>query len=526
MKANVSAEVRRFRSRAVGAWFVVVLLIAACGSTLPQAQQGTAVVNGGEFGDLSNGTLPPGARINEKGEIVNAEGEVIGTAEDLGIAVGPDVDEAGSVGTSGPSGSSRKQGGPAPGVDGPGVTDRTITLGLYNLSETEAAQEAIGSSAVGSFDLKRGWQALIDYQNRHGGIAGRRINPVFFTFESASSESLAQQEQEECARWTQDNHVFAGLTYVQSSNILECMHEAGAVVHSLDSVSTRATAPLHRQYPFYVEPIALTLDRAAVAMVEGLHALRYFAGDERLGLVTFDNPSFRYATDKALMPALRRRGVTLADAAYLHLPATIGEYAQLSNDAANAALRFKSTGIDHVIFLDWGGAAAWLFMSAAEKQDYRPRYGFTSQSGNQSLAAVLGNDARNQLRRALSIGWQPVTDTLEAEDADRENPTRVLCLSIMRKAGVQMNGPAGQALALAICDGLWSLGAALQDATVINQTTYLAGNEGLRGAYQPASTWSTSISAHRHDGVSAVANLRFVDDCTCFRYLSRPYPIR
>lgn len=515
---------RSWRVSAVGI-AVIALVAVACGSTLPQAQQGIAQVAGDEFGDVGGETVPPGSYINEKGQVVSAEGEVLGSAEDFGISSG-----SGGIGstTEGVNSSASSTGGSSranavSGTNGPGVTADTITLGLFVWGSPEqqrAGERATGTNVVGGFDYERGWEALVDYQNAHGGIAGRRIIPVFWTWDTGSSAE-AQQEQEECAQWTQDHQVFAGLTWVRTTNILECLHEAGAVVHSFNSVQDLSISPLYRQYPYFVEPLLLSQDQSTAATVEGLYDMDYFAGDIKLGVVTFDHPSFRYAVDNGLVPALRRHGISLAETAYI----SRGAMQQSAADANNAVLRFKSEGITHVIFAATS-RAPWLFTAAAARQDYRPRYGLNSLSAPQAVADLLGPDAQSQFHDALSVGWLPALDTRPPDDPDQDNPTRVLCYSIMRKAGVDYNSPNGQIGALSQCDGLWSLAAGLKGASVINQSVYLAGMNSLRGGYSPAFTWSTFIGPQKHYGIGAVANLHFVDDCACFKYLSRPYAIR
>src|SRR5205823_3084675 len=125
-------------------------------------------------------------------------------------------------------------------------------------------------------------KALFAYQNAHGGINGRRIKPVFWALKTVSSESFAQQEQEECSTWTQDHHVFAGMTYVYSTTILQCLQDAGAALVSVESSNTKATSPLHHQYPYYVEPITFDLDPGAAAMADGLYGMNYFAKNEKV----------------------------------------------------------------------------------------------------------------------------------------------------------------------------------------------------------------------------------------------------
>jgi hypothetical protein len=507
---------------------LLATVTAACGSTVPQAQQLAANGIGQELGSGLSGTasLPPGAHVNNKGQIVDAHGNVIGNASGTGGVIGGSGDTLGGSGSTG--GTSGSTGGGATGgvgQNGPGVTQSTVALGLFNLEEQGAANQAIGGGAAGGFDYQNGWKALVDYQNAHGGLDGHRIIPVLHKYEALSSDSFAQQDEGACKDWTQDHHVFAVLSTPSSTDILKCVQDAGGVFDSLDNLNTLEITPYHREFPYFVEPDALDLDRAASVMVDALDGMHYFAKNEKVGLVTFDDPRFKFAESHALVPALQKHGIRLAETAYLHFPGGYGDYGQMSNDATNAAVKFSSDGIDHVIFIDKGGNAAFFFMTAAERQQFRPRYGFTSQSGNAALADLLGNDAKAQLHNSRSIGWLPATDTHPAQDPDTHNPTRILCLSIMRKAGVDTSSINGTLGAMAICDSLWSLAAALGRAKVINQATFLAGMNGLGSSYAPGLVWSAAITSAQHDGVSSVANMTFDDACSCFKYTSKPYGI-
>lgn len=506
----------------ISACALFALVVTACGSTLPE--QEVAEVAGNQVESLGENTLPPGAHVNRKGQVIDARGEIIGSAEDFGLA----RHSGGTVaaGTTRPSGSSGATAGgsTSPAVNGPGVTDRTITLGVSYAKNNDAYTRALGIN-TGSFDGKAAWQALIKYQNAHGGIAGRRIKLVFFEFDP--NENWTQQDQEACALWTQDNQVFGAIYGGKSDSFINCMLNAGSVLTSGASQATLAITPMLRKYPYYIEPIALSHDRGARAMVEGLYQAGYFEKRIRLGLVSIDDPRFKYAVDEGLIPALRRRGVSLSATAYVKYPESLSDYGQVSNEAANAALRFKTEGIDHVVFVDFSSSAAYFFMLAAERQDYHPRYGLNSLAGHQALVTLLGggSDAANQLRGALGVGWIPGLDVREQDDPFANHPTKSLCLSIMRKGGVEMTGISGRQIAVSQCDALWSMASALEGAKVLNQSSYLSSMDRLRGQYSPGTVWSTLLSPTRHDGVSSVANLEFKDDCTCFKYVSKPYSL-
>lgn len=506
------------------------LVTAACGSTVPQAQQiaSNGIAQGLGSGLSDNASLPPGAHVNNKGQIVDAHGNVIGSTSGGSSLSGTGGSAAGTGGSSvGGSGGSNGAAAGGVGSNGPGITSSTIALGLGAVTGSQAGNQSIGANAA-TIDYDRAWQALVDYTNQHGGIGGLRIIPVIHNISAVSSESFAQQEQEECNDWTQDHHVFVGIEQPRTDTILACMQKAGGVNVSSSTIETLANTPDHEQWPYYIEPTALDLDTAASAMVKGIAQEKYFSKGEKLGLVTYDDPRFKYARAHGLLPALQSVGVKLDDTYYLHLPSSYPEYGQLSNDAANAVLKFSGEGIDHVMFIDANALAAFFFMTAAERQGYTPRYGLNSESGNTLLAAQFSSqqDAKDQLHGAVSIGWASLSDVRPEDDPEAKNPTRRLCLSIMAKGGIQMKDRNAEGQALEICDGLWAFKAEAEAAgTPLNQTTFLKGVAKVGSSYTPGTVLGSTLTASIHDGSSEVANMRFYDDCTCFKYVTKPYSI-
>ena len=515
--------------RFVAVGSIAALMAAACGSTVPASQQ-VALNNGAEGlgSGLSTSSLPPGAHVNDKGQIVDAHGNVIGNTSGGGSLAGTGGTTSGDTGSSvGGSGGSSDVATSGVGSNGPGITSKTIALGLGAVTGSAAGNQSIGASAAG-IDYDRAWTVLVDYTNQHGGIGGLRIVPVIHNISAVSSESFAQQEQEECNDWTQDHHVFAGLEQPRTTTILACMQKAGGVNVSSSTIETLTNTPDHEQWPYYIEPTAMDLDTAAGAMVRGIAQENYFSKNEKLGLVTYDDPRFKYAQAHGLEPALRSIGVKLDDTAYLHLPSSYPEYGQLSNDAANAVLKFSGEGIDHVMFIDANALCAFFFMTAAARQGYTPRYGLNSESGNTLLAAQFQNqhDARDQLHGAISIGWASLSDTRPEDDPEAKNPTRRLCLSVMNKGGVQMKDRNAEGQALELCDVLWSFKAEAEaTGSPLNQTTFLKGVAKVGSSYNPGTVLASTTTSSIHAGSSAVANMRFYDDCTCFKYVTKPYSI-
>ena len=69
--------------------------------------------------------------------------------------------------------------------------------------------------------------AMIDETNKNGGLIGRKVAAVYHGYDATSQETSDQQDQEACADWTQDHHVFVlpGGTQILD----ECAKKAGTI---------------------------------------------------------------------------------------------------------------------------------------------------------------------------------------------------------------------------------------------------------------------------------------------------------
>src|SRR4051794_8101433 len=100
---------------------------------------------------------------------------------------------------------------------------------------------------------------------------------------------------------------------------------------------------------------AISLDRVAKAMVDGLYRQGYFSPlaktdpAAKIGVVTVNDAEHNRALDRALIPALRSHGLKLTDVAPLDAAYTLQQAGNQSAEASNAVLRFRTEGIDHVI---------------------------------------------------------------------------------------------------------------------------------------------------------------------------------
>jgi len=371
---------------------------------------------------------------------------------------------------------------------------------------------------------------MLKYVNEHGGVNGRKLVPVFHRLSAASTEPYEQQDQEVCAHFTQDDPVFVADGGFKTENGIACLQEHGAVTIATNGLRYKSRAFFER-YPTYLEFDGIDNDSIANIYAPTMKRLGLFDKGYKLGIVTWDDPEYANPTKGTLIPRLKELGISVTDVQYIATPDSGGQIADPIAQVGNTAVRFKGEGITHVMFMDLGANLALFFMQAAQRQQYAPRYGLTSASGNTALADLLasgGNtgDARQQLEDAVSVGWVPTIDVRAADSPSWANPpTKKLCYQQMRAGGVEMDSANARGLAEGVCDAVWTIQATLKAAgPVINQESWykalakasdtpLTGGMGFR------------ISPTRRDGIEMAAPLKFFSECTCFRFVGDRFAV-
>lgn len=511
---------------------IAALVAAACGSTVPaDQQQGAQLASGDELGgvDTTTPTLPPGAHVNKKGQVVNAQGKVIGNAEDFGLPAGPSVADGDSNGgVNAPSGGNGGSGGEgsASAALGPGITPSKIYFGIAHI-EAGAANNAAFGTPLDS-DSRKPYNAMIEEVNKNGGILGREVVPLYFKIDANSAEPIDQQTQEACSYWTEDNEVF-GILFDDANKLLaECAKRAGAI--QLPQFGGSLPEDYER-YPQMFEIEGLNLVRMGPVTVTGLDNQRYFGEEPKIGLVTWDAADSRATLERGFLPALKKEGLSpAAPPAYATPPQQVNDLAATSADINSAVLRFQSQGITHVLIVDGSaglcgeGCLTTLFLQRADKQEYLPRYGFNGRNVVKELQASGLVPAR-QLQRSVLVEWADFDESYD--EGWRLNKTRERCFAFMRKKGVPMENINQRAAARFACEQFWfiELVTSKLDGAALNWSNFTRGVNSIEWSFPSVSNYAVHFSATQHDGVSAVRNAKFVNSCSCFEWTTDPYRV-
>jgi ABC-type branched-subunit amino acid transport system substrate-binding protein len=405
---------------------------------------------------------------------------------------------------------------------GTGVTATSITVGVEWVQDAGAAGQAAGVDTQYG-DMPGDARAVIDWINSHGGVLGRKLVPYFHSYDGASAQSSATQEQAACQDFTVDHHVFAVVTpTAHLDGYADCLdqHHTPLVSTSVNQVVDAQTLARDSHY-FLVSNFDLT--RLAVAQVNGLYGTGWFGRSARIGLIDLDLPDFQTAVNDSLLPALASHGLHVTDRVDVGDDGSNAAVGQSSAAMQGAVLRFKQDHIDHVLFFTQT-TEPLFFLIDADNQQYHPAYGVSTAQGGEALAQT-GEIPADQINQITSAGWDPRGDVDPAQQPPATAAAR-LCNQVLRRAGLDYtDGGTPQDLAFWYCDDLFFLAAALDRATALTAGGFVAAADGLGSNFAPASTYSTYFSGNRHDGADLVRMVRYHGDCRCGYFTGFAYRV-
>lgn len=491
------------------------LVAAACGTTAEPESESA--------GDRTRSEAD-GGTIDEPGGEPEAEEERTEagrtTRDDAGGAADPG--EPGQAeAPSAPDG----DGGDGPstaGASAQGLEDDTIRIG-FEIVDDDAGetnrQLGIGDVAARDEDREAFVNLIVDDINSRGGVAGREVEPVIHA--SDENDSAEVRAQRTCAAFTEDNEVFTVSLYSHFTNgsVRRCLQERG--VPMVTGGLSLADDLVFEQTDKYLEVENLSLTRVPKAQIQGLVQQGFFDDSglgepTRIGLVRLDTPPFERATEESLKPALAQHGLELDEEVAVTHSQSNQQLGGQANEVNNAVLRFRSSGITHVMFLQDRPSASLFFMMQAESQGYRPLYGLNTQDGGQLIANSVPPE---QLEGAMGVGWKPFIDVPTGEDPGT-NDAREHCLELMRDGGQEFTDRNSMLVAQVHCD----MGYFIQQAgdaapQPLTTDSFMDGIRSLGTSFEAGQTWRTNFGDSL-DGVAAYRTTAYSMDCECFQYTS------
>ena len=507
------------------------LLLSACGSTVQTTS--TATVGGdGLSGSSTDSGL--GATSGAGGTVAGTPGGA-GTSGTTGSPTGGS--SAGPLGgststtTSGGTGSTGGGSSPLPtqAATGLGVTAKTIYLGYSYRADGDAANAAIGASSFTSGDENANLKALIDEINAHGGIAGRRLVGVPHNYRVTSADSGAAQDQAACQDWTTDHKVIAVVSSSLTDTLVSCLQQHGVLLIKPGQIVDADQAYLTK-YSNELLVATMSQDRIFRDQAQSFLRQKWYGGwnsvtgkpgaTTKVGVITYDTPSFTRSLRNVILPALRAAGHPAADADVIQVRKvqqqsdTAGTTAQIKS----AVLRLQSDGVTHVVLGDASAFIMEFFAANARTQGYYPRLGVTSGAAPQAVYDA-GLATAQQLNGLSGNGWLPTLDVPVADGDKLTNSETKRCLGILkRRTGQTYTSTNAATIALADCDSVFMFQKAMALATSLSPKGLLDGFDKLAGTYVSPTVGPTFVSARQHDTAVRAWDLNWVPSCTCVRY--------
>ena len=476
------------------AFLLPLLLAAACGSTVPVAQQGVS----------SDGltTAPPQAAAPE-----SSAGP--GTADGAGPA---------AIASTGPqaAATSTSVGDAVAGAATVVGASSPISIGVPYADSQQANTMlgAIGKGLAGA-DVKAVYQALVDDLNARGGIRGHKVKLVFYKIDLTSN--VPQEEQAACQAFTHDNHVLVAMGDA-SPAYSRCILKGGAAV--VQSTFSDSNPDEYAGLPYVYQPAGIPQDRLMPLYGRALKQMGYFDSVTpiKLGVLYEDLPTFRKA-EALLEKQLNALGVKVEIKQAFAPVQSQSDIGANQSQVQGAVLRFRAAGVTHVIGVENNAWLIGFFGVGAASQGYYPRYGYDS---NEVLSNVATNVPAQALKGAVFIGYYPPYDVL---DTKQFTPAGQKCLALLVKKGIAVPDTGnGHSDTMTACDNVRFLEAALDAApqSAITRDLLASGVAALGSSYRSTITFTTHFSTGLGyvTGASSYRTGKWDESCGCFAYTS------
>jgi len=388
-----------------------------------------------------------------------------------------------------------------------------LELGFISTSVGNAA--ALGVNAGQTYTDKAAYEALVKEYNAHGGLAGRKIVPVYGETDTASND-WDTQFQAACQNLTQDHHVKAvlGYIFVFLDSFEQCLAKAG--VSHLYGGYQPGDAQAQKDFPTIVSVAHPTVDVANETVLAGAIASGRLTGKSKLGILYDGCAHGERAFKTSTEPFLKRNGIAY-ETFFGDCAGGAGDAGSAAAQVKSAQLQFAARGVD-VAFVS-NAIALLLFMNNAESQGYRPSY--INSGFGAAFEAQQGAVPQAQLENLHGYGWMPGIDVGQQRQPYPATPQQKACLGKLKRQGLVPQQYNDFMFAYVTCDSLDLYDRALRvtggrtDAAILKQALLkvmptFTGSATYGGAY--------GVGDRQRGGPGRYREIGWTDSCSCFTY--------
>ena len=328
---------------------VLALAVTGCGSTaLRGGSQPLTGASGASAGQGSDAGL-----VSPAGGTSGSGGSVSGGATGSTGATGSGVRPGSTTGSPGAAGTT----GSAPGSTGvasSGGVTAAPAVGSSSTAPIKLGVVGTDNGAIAGFFGKEGaaWDAspkkIVAYLNKTGGVGGRQLEATYFGADSAADASTNGQKA--CAALTEDSHVDVVVNVGMLGDVLPaCLKQRGIAV--FDAASWFADAATARQYPNWVVPNAIRLDRSVQAILQSAVARGTLKAGTKLGVVAESCPWASRVLEGTVKPLAKKYGVSVDSTSVKCISNILADLVPVQSDVQRGALRLKTAGATHILDL-------------------------------------------------------------------------------------------------------------------------------------------------------------------------------
>lgn len=383
-----------------------------------------------------------------------------------------------------------------------------VKVGLSFFGSLTGALNGIGADQTS--ELVPADQAIVDnYQhgidqlNAAGGLAGCQVEKVIFNFKATAGD-FNQQSQQECTSFTQDNKVVAVYaTAFETKVAVDCYAKAKTPMFQIGTNYPPTCQDMKKYAGYVYAPANITTCRFG-AFIRIWKKAGLFPKDAKVGVLAMDDGSGQGKTlaDDIWTPALKKIGIPAETFTYPGATSSAG-FAATGAALANGVLKFKTDGVNVVLFTPSGSQGVASFMPQAAAQGYFPSYGLDTADGLQ-IAQTLGAGA---MKKAIAISWGIADMPLTVQNTLPANPAITKCAtwSQPNPAVATLKGSS------TYCDFLNILQAGFKSATKTNPASLRKGIAALGTTFDSSVTYggATKFGPTRFDGAYKVRLLEF-----------------
>ena len=379
-----------------------------------------------------------------------------------------------------------------------------VNLGLaYESDAAAVTQQSLGTDTAqvpADQAIVDNLKAGVAQLNSAGGLAGCQVDMVTYRF-PASTSDWGQESQKECAAFTQDTHVFAVYSVGGLENRVgvDCYVKAKLPFFATGQLYQPTCDDLTTGAPYIYYPNGVASCRFA-GLVGLWNQAGLFSKNAKVGILAMDDGSGQgdYVANKIYGPALKKLKIPYETFTY-HGASSGNDFANTSVTLSSAVLKFKTDGVNTVIFTPGGPQGPAGLMPLAASQGFFPAYGLNTSDAI-ALAATVG---ANSIKKGIAVSWQITDLPIQAQQSLPVNAAITKCATWAQPSTTTLTG------VNAYCDFLNMLQTSLGKAKDLKPETMRKAIDALGTTFKASTTYNgaTKFGAKVNGGNISMAQM-------------------